>query len=60
MTNYKSLIAPFVAMIAIILQLVFDVELPEGLQSSIVDSVANLVAVGVVVYGILHNHFKNK
>lgn len=58
--NYKTLIAPFISVIAIVLQLVFDLELSQELQSEVAGALANLVAVGFVIYGIVHNHFKDE
>lgn len=55
--KYKSMIAPFIAVIAIALQLVFGIEINEDLQLEIATSIANLIAVGIVVYGIFKNHF---
>lgn len=60
MLKYKALIAPFIAVIAITLQLVFGIELSEELQNEVATVLANLIAVGVVVYGIIHNNIKEK
>ena len=54
------MIAPFIAVIAITLQLVFGIEISEDLQLEIATSIANLIAVGIVVYGIFKNHFANE
>jgi len=60
MKDYKTLIAPIVAVIAIVLQLVLKIDLPQQLQSDLVASLANLIAVGAVLYGIIKNHFTQK
>lgn len=60
MARYRALIAPFVAVIAIMLQLVFGLEISEEILSEFVTSLANLIAVGVVVYSIFKNHFEQE
>lgn len=60
MGSLKSVVAPIIAVIAIALQLVFGVEIPEELQNNITDAIINIVLVGTVVYGIITNHTKNK
>lgn len=52
----KSAIAPIIAVLAIAVQLVFGVEIPEPLQTEITTAVVNITAVGVAVYGIFKNH----
>lgn len=60
MKNYKTMIAPFIAVIAITLQLVLGIELPQELQNDMTSTVASVVAIGAVVYGIFKNHFAEK
>ena len=60
MIKYKQLIAPFVAVIFILLQTVLGVEIEEAVQNQVIDVLANLIAVGAVVYGIIHNNLEEK
>lgn len=60
MIKYKQLIAPFVAVIFILLQTVLGVEVEEAVQNQVVDVLANLIAVGAVVYGIIKNNIDEK
>lgn len=60
MIKYKQLIAPFVAVIFIIVQNVFGLELGDEVQNQVVDVLANLVAVGLVIYGIIKNNIEEK
>jgi hypothetical protein len=56
MYNYKTMIIPIVGVLAMGAQLIFGVQIDNGLQNDISDVVANLIAVGAVVYGIFKNH----
>jgi uncharacterized membrane protein len=56
--KYKALIAPIIAVIAMFVQMVFGVEIKADTQNDIVVAVANVIAVGIVVYGIFHNNVK--
>ena len=60
MIRYKQLIAPFVAVVFILLQTVLGVEVEEAVQNQVIDVLANLIAVGAVVYGIIHNNLEEK
>ena len=60
MIKYKQLIAPFVAVIFILLQTVLGVEIEEAVQNQVIDVLANLIAVGAVVYGIIKNNIDEK
>lgn len=60
MIKYKQLIAPFVAVIFILLQTVFGIEVGEEVQNQVIDVLANLIAVGAVVYGIIKNNIDEK
>jgi len=60
MIKYKQLIAPFVAVIFIIVQNVFGLQLGDEIQSQVLDVLANLVAVGAVIYGIAKNNVEEK
>lgn len=54
----KTIIAPIIGVIVLAVQLIFDIQIPEDLVEKIVVYVANGVALGSVVYGILKNHEK--
>lgn len=60
MIKYKQLIAPFIAVVFILLQTVLGVEVDEAIQNQVIDVIANLIAVGMVVYGIIHNNLEEK
>ena len=60
MIKYKQLIAPFIAVIFILLQTVLGVEVGEEVQNQVIDVIANLIAVGAVVYGIIKNNIDEK
>lgn len=57
---YKTTIAPIVAVLAMAVQLIFGVEIPESLVNEVVVVVSNAIAVFVVIYGIFKNHKKEK
>lgn len=60
MINYRTIIAPIIAVIALVVENVLKVKLPEELQSNVVDTISNLVAIAVVIYGIFKNHHIEK
>ena len=60
MIKYKQLIAPFVAVVFILMQNVFGSDLGDEVQNSVVDVLANAIAVGAVVYGIIKNNIDEK
>lgn len=49
----KSIIAPIIATLAIVVQFIFGVEIPEEVVNETVVVVGNVIAVGTVIYGIL-------
>ena len=53
---YKTIVAPIVATIAIVAQLIFGVDIGEEVQSQIVEALVNVIAVGAILYGIIKNH----
>lgn len=57
---HKTIIAPIVAVLAMAIQLIFGVEIPESLVNEIVITASNVVAVFVAVYGIFKNYQKEK
>lgn len=58
--NYRAIIAPFVAVIVIVAQLVFGFEIDEEIVSEFTMSLANMVAVCVVVYGLVKSQIDKK
>ena len=56
----KTVIAPIIGVIVLAVQLLFGIEIPEQLVEQIIVYVANGVAIGSVVYGILKNHDKRE
>lgn len=58
--KYKQLIAPFVAVIFILMQTIFGISISEEIQSQVVDVLVNFVAVGFVIYGIVKNNIDEK
>lgn len=56
----KTMIAPIIATIAILVQTVFGIEIGESVQSQIVDVIANVILVATVVYGIIKSHNSTK
>ena len=57
---HKTIIAPIVAVLAMAIQLIFGVGIPESLVNEIVITVSNVVAVVVAIYGIFKNYQKEK
>ena len=57
---HKTIIAPIVAVLAMAIQLICGVEIPESLVNEIVLTVSNVVAVIVTIYGIFKNYQKEK
>lgn len=55
----KTVIAPIVATIAILAQLVFGIEIPADVVDQLVVVAGNAVAIGFVIYGIVKNHKKD-
>lgn len=55
MVNYKTIIAPFIALIVIILGMV-GITLPDGLEGKITTALVDVITIIIVIYGIVHNH----
>lgn len=55
----KSVIAPIVGFIALVVQWIFNIDISEEVQSQIADFIVNGAALGAVLYGIFKNHFDN-
>lgn len=53
---YKTIIAPIIATIAIVVQLLFGIDISEEVQSQVVEALVNVIAVGAILYGIIKNH----
>lgn len=54
----KTIIAPIVALIVLVVQALFGIEIPEDVVNEFVVVIGNLVAVATVIYGIVTNHIK--
>jgi glycopeptide antibiotics resistance protein len=55
----KSVIAPIVGFMALVVQWIFNIDISEEVQSQIADFIINGAALGAVLYGIFKNHFDN-
>ncbi len=55
--NYRTIIAPFIGVIVITAKMLFGIDIPESVQNEIVDVLASGIAIALVVYGIIKNHF---
>lgn len=56
----KTIIAPLVALIFMILQNLFGLNVGTEVQNQIVELIVNIVALGTILYGIIKNHRKPK
>lgn len=54
--NYKTIILPILSTLAIIVQLVFGITIPEDIVNQASVTIGNAVAIGLVIYGIVKNH----
>ena len=52
----KTIIAPVVAFVALVVKIGLGVEISEELQSEIAGSIANVAILATIVYGIITNH----
>lgn len=57
--NYKTMLLPILSTVAILIQLVFGIQIPEEVLDQTATAVANLILVGITVYGIFKNHKDN-
>lgn len=55
--NYKTIIAPFIGVIVITVKMLFGIDIPESVQNEVVDVLTSGIAIALVVYGIIKNHF---
>lgn len=55
---HRTIIAPFVAFLFLLVKIVFGIEVPEHIVSEIVDVIVSVLALGVVLVGIFQNHQK--
>lgn len=55
----KSVIAPIVGFMALVVQWIFNIDISEEVQGQIADFIINGAALGAVLYGIFKNHFDN-
>lgn len=56
----KSVILPILAVLAMIVQGVFGVDISEELQNQIAEVVINVIGVSFLIYGVFKNHKKEK
>lgn len=54
----KTIIAPLIALLMLLLQSVFHVNIPDGLAEQLTFAIGELVAGGIVLYGIFKSHKK--
>lgn len=54
----KTMIAPFIALIALAIKAIFNIEIPETVQAQVSEFVVGAVALFVVIKGIVKNHKK--
>lgn len=53
-----TIVAPLIAVVAIIIKLAFGINLNEDVQKQLVDVVTSVVSVSLVIDGIFRNHKK--
>lgn len=51
-------IMPFVSLLALIVGLVFHIEIQQDVQLQLAEVIAGVIAVGYVIKGIIQNHKK--
>lgn len=56
----KAVIAPIVAVLVLLVQSVFGVEIPEEVANDIAVTIVNITSIGVVLAGIFTNYKKEK
>jgi len=56
----KTIIAPIIGFVVLVLQLFFGVELPEEVVNEVIIVIGNVVAVVFVLKGIIQNHLREK
>ena len=60
MFNYKTAIAPIIAVVAIVAQMIWKIEIPAGEQTELVNAITVIIASVLAVYGIVQNHRTDK
>jgi uncharacterized membrane protein len=55
----KTIILPILAVLKLILA-AFGINIPEEVINELADALVNLIAVGLVIYGIFKDHKKDK
>jgi uncharacterized protein (DUF697 family) len=59
MGNYKvTIVAPLVALLAVVLHNVYGITLEAGVQEQIIAGISAIVMLGALLYGIFKNHKK--
>lgn len=56
----KTIIAPIVAVIALLVQFVFGVEIPEEVVNELTLTITNTALVAITLMGIIKSHDKKK
>lgn len=56
----KTIIAPIVAVIALAIQLIFDVKIPDEVLNEVVMAIGNVALVVASLVGIFKNHKKDE
>lgn len=56
--NYKTIILPILSTLAIFIQLVFGVTIPEDVVSDLAVVIGNAILIGFTLVGIFKNHKK--
>lgn len=56
----KTIIAPIIGFIIVVLNMVFGIEIPDAVANDLVDAVVNILSVGLIFYGIIKNHNKKE
>ena len=54
----RTIVAPIVGVIVLLLKATLGIEIPEELQFQIIDACVTVSAIGAVVYGIVKDHKK--
>ena len=56
--DFKRLLAPVIATVALAIQLIFGVEIPEEVLDTLAVTLGNLVLVGITIYGLFQKNGK--
>jgi len=56
----KTIIAPIVAIIALAVQFVLGIEIPDAVLNEVIVTIGNVILVGATVVGVVKNHKKEE